>query len=186
MLKSNVPTSAVRYAGIVLIAALAACGGGGGGSDNDANGRKDTGSDDVRTAAVTPITPEPVAAIPVAAIPVTTAPVNTTPVATAPVTPVATAPVAATPVTATPVPATPATATPAVPAAPTGGALGKTLYNQNCVACHALGSKSSSSVRSNALGAIAGNVGGMGYLSATIGQAEVNSIVLYLANPAAF
>jgi cytochrome c5 len=176
MLKSNVPTSAVRYAGIVLIAALAACGGGGGSSDNDANGRKDTDSDDVRTAAVTPITPAPVAATPV-----TTAPVNTTPVATAPVTPVATAPVTATPVTATPV-----TATPAVPAAPTGGALGKTLYNQNCVACHSLGSKTASKVSNNTLGAIAGNVGGMGYLSTAIGQAEVNAIALYLANPAAF
>jgi cytochrome c5 len=171
MLKSNVPTSAVRYAGIVLIAALAACGGGGGSSDNDANGRKDTDSDDVRTAAVTPITPAPVAATPV-----TTAPVNTTPVATAPVTPVATAPVTATPVTATP----------AVPAAPTGGALGKTLYNQNCVACHSLGSKTASKVSNNTLGAIAGNVGGMGYLSTAIGQAEVNAIALYLANPAAF
>lgn len=177
MFKHSVPTNAARYAIIVLVAALAACGGGGGSSsDNDANGRKDNDSDDVRTAAVALITPEPVAGIPVAAIPatttpVTTAPVNTTPVANAPVTPVA---------------AVPVTATPAVPAAPTGGALGKTLYNQNCVACHSLGSKSANKVSNNTLGAIAGNVGGMGYLSTAIGQAEVNAIALYLANPAAF
>lgn len=175
MFKHNVPTSAARYAITVLVAALAACGGGGS-SDNDANGRKDNDSDDVRTAAVAPITPAPVAAIPATTTPVTTAPVNTTPVANAPVTPVAAAPVTATPVTATP----------AAPATPTGGALGKTLYNQNCVACHSLGSKSASKVSNNTLGAIAGNVGGMGYLSTAIGQAEVNAIALYLANPAAF
>jgi hypothetical protein len=65
------------------------------------------------------------------------------------------------------------------------GTLGKTLY-QNCINCHSLGAKSASAVSANTMAAIGSNKGGMGYLSTTITQAEVDSIALYLANPTAF
>jgi mono/diheme cytochrome c family protein len=78
----------------------------------------------------------------------------------------------------------PSTATSTV--ATINGTLGKTLYNQNCAACHGLGSKSSAAVSANTMGAIASNRGGMGSLSAVITQTEVDSIALYLTNPTAF
>jgi cytochrome c2 len=89
----------------------------------------------------------------------------------------------------TAIPSTPASTSTSTTATNTvttaNGTLGKTLY-QNCIGCHSLGAKSASAVSANTMAAIGSNKGGMGYLSTTITQTEVDSIALYLANPTAF
>jgi len=73
------------------------------------------------------------------------------------------------------------------PASPTNG---KTLYTANCAACHGAnpalnsnkilkGANSSATIES----AISRNIGGMGFLSATIGAAQAADLAAYLATP---
>jgi mono/diheme cytochrome c family protein len=72
-----------------------------------------------------------------------------------------------------------------LPAGVNGGALGKLIYSNYCVACHAVGAKSAATVGANTLRAI-GSVGAMGNLSGHITQADADAMALYLANPAGF
>jgi mono/diheme cytochrome c family protein len=59
-------------------------------------------------------------------------------------------------------------------------ASGKTLYNNNCFACH--GANYSNARDSNrTLAAIASNKGGMGYLNSTIKAPQANDIAAYLS-----
>jgi mono/diheme cytochrome c family protein len=67
------------------------------------------------------------------------------------------------------------------PAGVTGGALGKLVYANYCVQCHAVGSKSAV----NTLGAIA-SVGAMQNLAGHISAQDVADMTLYLANPTGF
>jgi hypothetical protein len=67
------------------------------------------------------------------------------------------------------------------PTGVSGGALGKLVYTNYCLQCHGVGAKSAV----NTLGAIA-SVGAMQNLAGHITQADVDAMVLYLANPAGF
>jgi cytochrome c len=66
---------------------------------------------------------------------------------------------------------------------------GKTLYANHCASCHGSVGAIDTRARASAncgqrlLNAIAGNTGGMGYLSATIKATEADHIALYLVNP---
>ena len=89
---------------------------------------------------------------------------------------------ASTETTAAPAPA-------AAPAASSSALNGKSLYQTHCASCH--GGNPAQNISKvlkgtspgNTLNAIAGNTGGMGYLSGTIGAAQANDIAAYLAQP---
>ncbi len=84
---------------------------------------------------------------------------------------------------------TPAPAPAPAPAPSASAPQGKSLYAANCAGCHGgnpaqniskiLRGRSASAT----LSAIAGNKGGMGYLSGKIGAKEASDIAAYLANP---
>lgn len=83
-----------------------------------------------------------------------------------------------------------AAATPsAAPAASTSAVQGKSLYQSHCASCHGgnpaqnISQVLKGSAAGNTLNAIAGDFGGMGYLSGAIGAAEANDIAAYLAHP---
>lgn len=88
----------------------------------------------------------------------------------------------------TPTPAPAATPTPAPGPTPTpssAGTIGKSLWANNCAACHG-GDTGKGANPSKILNAIAANTGGMGYLSGTIGANEASQIATYVANPGAY
>lgn len=90
--------------------------------------------------------------------------------------------------TPTPTPNPTPSPTPPPPAptpTPSAGSIGKTLWANNCQACHG-GSTSKGSNSSNTLAAIRGNTGGMGFLSGSIGATEASQIATYAANPGAY
>ena len=87
--------------------------------------------------------------------------------------------------TATPAPAS--TAAPAPTPTPTSsaGSLGKTVWANNCVACHG-GDTGKGSNASKTMNAIAANTGGMGILNGKVSASDANNIAAYAANPAAY
>lgn len=87
----------------------------------------------------------------------------------------------------TPAPATTATPAPTPTPTPTSsaGSLGKTVWANNCVACHG-GDTGKGSNASKIMNAIAANTGGMGILNGKVSASDANNIAAYAANPAAY
>jgi outer membrane biosynthesis protein TonB len=85
----------------------------------------------------------------------------------------------------TPSPTPNPTPSPAPAPAPSAGSVGKTLWANNCQACHG-GSTGKGSSASNTLTAIRNNTGGMGFLSGSIGPTEASQIATYAGNPGAY
>jgi outer membrane biosynthesis protein TonB len=85
----------------------------------------------------------------------------------------------------TPPPPTPTPPPPAPTPTPSAGSVGKTLWANNCQACHG-GSTGKGSSASNTLTAIRNNTGGMGFLSGSIGPTEASQIATYAGNPGAY
>jgi outer membrane biosynthesis protein TonB len=85
----------------------------------------------------------------------------------------------------TPPPPAPTPPPPAPTPTPSAGSVGKTLWANNCQACHG-GSTGKGSSASNTLTAIRNNTGGMGFLSGSIGPTEASQIATYAGNPGAY